>query len=176
MKRFFYLSVIVFLTFTLAGPLSAQEAVNGEVETINVENENSAEAIPESDVAEDVNYSYGTVVSITGDQLVVLEYDYDKDAEVEITYEVPATVEFNNVQALADLKKDDNIEIYYKEVEEKKIAEIIALEILTPEDEIEEETDAMPVPPEIMEPPMDALPEGEAVPEGEGGPAASVVQ
>ncbi len=164
MKRYFYLlTVTASLIFTAAGQLSAQEAVNGEAETINVEGDNAAQAVPAPEAAEDVNYSYGTVASISGDQLAVLEYDYDKDAEVEVTYQVPATAEFNNVQALADLKKDDNIEIYYKEAEGKKVAEIIALEILTPEGEVEEEgAEAMPA--ETMEAPVDALPEGEAAP------------
>src|SRR3989338_3107247 len=163
MKRYFYLwAVTAFLFFAAAGQLQEQEAVNGEVETINVEGDNAAEAVPAPEAAEDVNYSYGTVVSITGDQLVVLEYDYDKDAEVEVIYQVPVTAEFNNVQALADLKKDDNIEIYYKEAEGKKVAEIIAFEILTPEGEVEEEgADALPA--EMMEAPADVLPDvGEA--------------
>lgn len=166
MKRCFYVLTVAACAIVFAiGSLSAQEAVNGEIETINVEGENAAQTVSAPEVAEDVNYSYGTVVSITGDQLVVLEYDYDKDAEVEVTYQVPATAEFNNVKTLADLKKDDNIEIYYKEAEGKKVAEIIALEILTPEGEMEEEGA------EIMEAPVDVLPEGEVAPQEEAVPA-----
>ena len=75
--------------------------------------------------------------------MVVLEYDYDKDAEVQVTYQVSAKAEFNNVKALADLKKDDNIEIYYKDADGKKVAEIIALEQPTPETENAEDVEDM---------------------------------
>ena len=76
MKRYFYLlTVTASLIFTAAGQLSAQEAVNGEAETINVEGDNAAQAVPAPEAAEDVNYSYGTVASISGDQLAEFEFE-----------------------------------------------------------------------------------------------------
>ncbi|MCB9799476.1 MAG: hypothetical protein H6757_01805 [Candidatus Omnitrophica bacterium] len=59
---------------------------------------------------DDVLYSYGRVVSVSADQIVVAEYDYDADAEVNITYLIDPSVELTGVEKPDDLKADDEIE------------------------------------------------------------------
>lgn len=59
---------------------------------------------------EEILYSYGRVVSIGQGQIVVAEYDYDADTDINLTYSLDPSVELLNIASLKDLKPDDSIE------------------------------------------------------------------
>ena len=77
---------------------------------------------------EEEEYSYGTVTSISGDQLVVSEYDFETDKDVDVTYTVDAKAEFENISKLADVKAGDSIEIDYVVRDSKKVATFVAVD------------------------------------------------
>ena len=97
-------------------------------------------------------YAYGVVANVSPDQIVLLEYDYDTDEDIEVVYNIDAGTKFENADSLQGIVIDDSVEIYYKEIEGKKIASIIAKE-----DDGWEETEGM----EAGEPAVDQS--GEAV-------------
>jgi hypothetical protein len=86
--------------------------------------------------AEDINYSYGVVVSATANQIVLLEYDYDRDEEVQVVYTVDKSTELNNIGSMDQLKKDDNVEVYYKEANGQKMATSLEKEEIPAEEDI----------------------------------------
>ncbi|MBN2145655.1 MAG: hypothetical protein JW774_13650 [Candidatus Aureabacteria bacterium] len=132
MKR--YLSLSLMLLFT--GFVFSQDA--------------SAPATGE----ETTKYSYATVVSVSADQIVVSEYDYDKDEEVNVTYSVDANVQLKNVDALNKIGAGNYVEIEYEIKDGKKVAKVISLEKKEEEGEgtvaalAEEETPEAPAPEE----------------------------
>ncbi|PIU42466.1 MAG: hypothetical protein COS99_00005 [Candidatus Omnitrophica bacterium CG07_land_8_20_14_0_80_42_15] len=77
---------------------------------------------------EGTEYSYGTVSKMAADQIVVSEYDYDKDAEVEVTYLIDPKVELENVTAVGDIAVGDAVEIEYVAQDGKKTAKAIVVE------------------------------------------------
>ncbi len=88
--------------------------------------EPSAEEL--GDEEDDINYSYGAVKSVAADHLVLTEYDYEKDADVDVTYSVDSNVELENVSAMAEIKAGDSVEIDYVEKDGKKVAVLISVE------------------------------------------------
>jgi len=145
MKKYFFVSVctlvFVFLGFV---PLFAQYEAEDEI-----------------------NYSYGVVVSSSPNQIVLLEYDYDRDEEVQVTYEINVDTKVENVESLDNLQKDDNVEIYYKEAEGKKIAVSVEKELFVDEDT------TLNIPEEMTEDiePEEMNLEGETEPAAEEAPA-----
>ena len=77
---------------------------------------------------EEIEYCWGTVSSVSSNQIVVTEYDYDRDEDVNATYTVDPKVELRNVGALKDIKVGDSINIDYVVRGDKKVAKIIAVE------------------------------------------------
>jgi hypothetical protein len=96
---------------------------------------------------EDVLYSYGTVSSVSADQVVIKEYDYEKDTEVDITYAIDPAAKFENVASAKEIAVGDTVDIDYVVKDSKKIARLIIVEKATaetpeeamPPEEIEEE-------------------------------------
>jgi hypothetical protein len=111
MKKVLSLGVLVILLFSVVGISYAQE------------------------VAEETDYSFGTVKSVTGDQLVVTEYDYEADKDVDITYTVDPAAKLENVDAVANIKAGDSIEIDFISKDGKKIAKALSVEKPLPEGE-----------------------------------------
>ena len=87
-------------------------------------------------------YSYGTVVSVSADKIVVKEYDYDKDVEVEVTYTIEADLELQNVASIEQIKVGDDIDLYFDSKDDKKIARIISVESPEEKQTAAEETPA----------------------------------
>ncbi len=77
---------------------------------------------------EDVEYSWGTVKSISSNEIVVTEYDYDKDEDVEVTYSIDPKVELEGVKTLKDITVGDSLDIKYVIQGGKKIAKVITVE------------------------------------------------
>jgi hypothetical protein len=78
-----------------------------------------------TDADETLEYTYGSVVSASPAEIVINEYNYETDEEVNMTYGVNAETKFNNIASPQDLAKDDNVDIYYKVAGDKKIAKMI---------------------------------------------------
>ena len=82
----------------------------------------AAEANPPADAAapseaptaeQEPEYTFGTVKSVSGDQLVINEYDYDTGEEREATYAIDPAVELHNVAAVTEIAVGDEVDIDY---------------------------------------------------------------
>ena len=86
-------------------------------------------------------FTYGTVASISDNQISLSEYDYEKDEDVTASYFVSEKTEFNNVKNLQEILAGDVIDIIYQESDGKRLATHISVE--KPENEFElDEVDA----------------------------------
>lgn len=84
---------------------------------------------------EETEFSFGTVKSITEDQLVVSEYDYESNADVDVTYQVPAETEFENAASLKEIAVGDSVDIDFLVKDGQKKAVAITVEKPLTEDE-----------------------------------------
>ena len=75
---------------------------------------------------DEMNYAYGKVVSVTPSEIVLSQYDYEKDEETKETYILTSKVEIQNITALDRLAAGDEIEIYFDEDKGGKVAVIIS--------------------------------------------------
>ncbi len=108
---------------------------------IQAAEEAKTEAVEEADqTGVEWEYSYGSVVSVAPDKIVVKEYDYDKDVEVEVTYLIESDIELQNVTSIDQIKAGDDIDLYFDSKDDKKIARIISVE--SPEEKQETEQKA----------------------------------
>ena len=71
-------------------------------------------------------FTYGAVTSISGDQISLSEYDYEKDEEFKADYTIDPSIELQNILSLDQLSTGDEVEIYYDNKDGKKIAKIIS--------------------------------------------------
>ena len=83
---------------------------------------------------EETDYSFGTVKSVSGDQMVVSEYDYESDKDVDVTYAADPAVKLENVDAVANIKAGDSVEIDFVTKDGKKVAKTISVEKPTEEE------------------------------------------
>ena len=72
-------------------------------------------------------YTFGTVKSLTGDQLVINEYDYDTGEEKEAAYAVDPAVELHNVTKVSEIAVGDEVDIDYLIKEGKKTAIVLSV-------------------------------------------------
>ena len=104
----------------------------------------------EEEVEEKLDYSWGIVSSISSNQVVVIEYDYDTQEDINVTYTLDPKVELKNVESLKDIKEGDNVVIDYAIKDGKKLAKIITIEEpsyeeeYTPPETYEEEPEYYP--------------------------------
>ena len=73
-------------------------------------------------------FSFGKVVSVTAQEVVVKEYDFAKDADVEMTYAVSGETELGNINVITDLAVNDDIVIDYVEKDGKRVVTTIVKE------------------------------------------------
>lgn len=73
------------------------------------------------EAAEEAMYGYGAVVSISDTQIVVSEFNYEKDMNEEIVYHIDSSLELDNISAITDIKAADEIDFEYKVVDGNKI-------------------------------------------------------
>jgi len=94
---------------------------------------------------EELEYSWGTVRNVSSDKIVVVEYDYANDAELEVAYTVDSNVKLENADSLQDITVGDSVEVEYIIKDNEKIAKVIAVErpsfeeLDMPEETLEEE-------------------------------------
>lgn len=93
--------------------------------------------------ADDEEYTYGAVKQISADQIVILEYDYDREETIEESYKINPNTQFENVQSATELVEADNVEIYFKEENNDKIATLIVKELFEEEEFMQEETEVL---------------------------------
>ena len=118
----------------------------------------AAPAMPAADAvlpAEEDKFSFGRVVAVADGLITVKEYDFAKDADIEVGYAVTAETEFGNINTAADLKVDDDIVIDYVEKDGKRVVTTL----------VKEEKDAAELP---------VLNEGDTVMPAEAVPAEDV--
>ena len=85
--------------------------------------------------AGDTEFSYGTVKSITGNQIVVSEYDYDSDKDVEATYTTTADTKLENVKSVQEIAVGDSVDIDFAVKNGQKVASALTVEKPTDESE-----------------------------------------
>lgn len=78
--------------------------------------------------ADEMEYSFGEVKSISTSQLVLLEYDYLTDKESDVTYSVDPAVTYENAKSIDEIKVGDSIEIDYINQGQSKVVKTIILE------------------------------------------------
>ena len=73
-------------------------------------------------------YAYGTITSITDKEIVLKEYNYEKEEFVEISYQLLPETKVRNTDSLKSITNGNQIEILYQEVDTKKNALVVVLE------------------------------------------------
>jgi len=87
--------------------------------------------------AQEEKYSYGEIVTVADDQVVVREFDPETEQVIEVQYAVNPDTELYNVDTVTDFKENDTVEIYYDDSTGAKVAMAIIGE--GPLEEMEEE-------------------------------------
>jgi len=83
---------------------------------------------------EEIEYSWGRISSVSSNQIVVTEYDYDSDEEVDVTYIVDLKTKFRGVVSLKEIKIGDSVSIDYIDTGGKKVAKVVDVERSTEEE------------------------------------------
>lgn len=94
---------------------------------------------------DDVEFGYGTVVTINGDtkEIVISEYNWDTDAEVDVAYSVRDNVEVESASSWKDIPKGSYIDFEYviESTGKKAIKYISVYEVESSEPETETMTE-----------------------------------
>lgn len=90
-------------------------------------------------------YAYGTIQEITTDKMVLLEYDFESEKEVEVSYLMDADIVFENFNSIADIKVGDDVDVAFLEENGQKVAALIAIDD-SEQDEQDLGTDSMDSP------------------------------
>jgi cold shock CspA family protein len=109
MRKWFALAVVLSLLFvnTPVGYTQEQQEQQEQEEDI------------------DINIAYGFVSQIKQDSVVILEYDYDTDQEIENEYFVNSSTEYEDVAGIAELVSGDEVEITFVQEDGKRTATLI---------------------------------------------------
>lgn len=98
----------------------------------------------EQGLAEEVDYSWGTVVDLTGDQLVLQEYAYENNEYIHQTYQLSPDLQVENAASLAAIGPGSEVEIgFITHDDQQRIAVTLYLEesIVSDENAVDEEDD-----------------------------------
>ena len=76
---------------------------------------------------EEIEHSWGTVNSVSSNQIIVSEYDYESEG-AKITYTIDPAVELINVNSLKNIAVGDSVDIEYVVKGSKKVAKLISVE------------------------------------------------
>lgn len=77
---------------------------------------------------EEVDYSFGTVKSASAADVVVSEYDYETDKDIDVSYVLDPKAELKNVESAEKIAAGDSIDITYVMKDGKKVAKTISVE------------------------------------------------
>lgn len=92
----------------------------------------------QEETAEEIEYSYGTVVRVDDAKkaIVIAEYDYDNDEEISVTYSIDPEIKFEEVSSLKEIEPGYYVDIeYVVGKDQKRIAKFISA--YKPESEFE---------------------------------------
>jgi len=116
MKKSWFTAWIFALSFCLLFSLPMALAQEG------------AAPAPATNEADEVDYSFGTVKSASAGEVVVSEYDYETDKDVDVAYTLDPKVELKNVDAADKIVAGDSIDITFIVKDGKKIAKSVSIE------------------------------------------------
>ena len=88
----------------------------------------AAPAAPEA--GEEPEYAFGTVKSVSKDQVVVTEFDYDTGEEKEVAYSIDPKAEISGVNSLQEVASGDEVDVDYLVKDGKNVA--VALSFAKP--------------------------------------------
>lgn len=114
---------------------------------------------------EELEYSWGKVSNLSSNQIIVKEYDYERDEEVDVTYVIDPNVKIENVDSLEEITIGDNVGIDFVVRNSEKVAKVIIVEKssyeeeYTPEETYEEEPVETEEPAETYEEEPEYFPE-----------------
>ena len=136
MRWFLFLAAAMMLASPRLA-LAQEEGVPEDTvqEEVALEDEGTDEGQEAIGIEEDIAVTFGTVTSVADGAITILEYDFDADQDVEVTYVIDEDTEYENITAASELQMDDPVEIVFIEMEEQKFALIVKKEDLTLEDE-----------------------------------------
>ena len=86
-----------------------------------------ASAVPAGQPEQEPDYAFGTVKNVSGDQLMINEFDYDTGEEKEVTYMVDSKTQYDNVASLKEVAVGDEVDIDYFDKDGKKLAVTVAV-------------------------------------------------
>jgi hypothetical protein len=86
-----------------------------------------------------VEYAWGTVKSVSGDKLIVDEYDYESDTSSQVTYVADEATKIDSVSSLAEIASGDSVEVEFIKKDGTNIAQSISVEKAPPGEVVEEE-------------------------------------
>jgi len=127
MKVYAAVAMVLFLgLYCVTGISYAQEETQAQPQQESVQpQQQNAQVEPP---AEETEYSYGTVSSISANQIVVKEYDYDSDTESDVTYEIDPAVTLEGVASVSEIAAGDTVDVEYIVKDNKKVAKILSVE------------------------------------------------
>ena len=134
-----------------------EEAVEAPMEAAaEVVSDTAAPADEEVVADENVLYTFGNVVSATSTGIVLKEYDFENDQQIENTYEVTGETIIENFDSLDQLAAEEELEVMFKMDGDKKVALMVSKVVDQDAGDLEapaaEGTEEMPAP-EMPEPP-----------------------
>lgn len=104
-------------------------------------------SLAQEGVEEEMGYSWGTISSVSSNQIILTEYDYDSEEDVNVAYTVDPNLKFHNVNSLKDIAVGNKVWVDYVVREGKNVAMGIEVkkasdeEEYTPSETDEEEPD-----------------------------------
>ena len=87
--------------------------------------------------AEELDFSWGTVSSISKDRMVLVEIDLETDEEIDVSYLIDAHTEFQNVDSIDDIGTDDSVDLDYVFENGKRVAKVIYVNGAEEEQQVE---------------------------------------
>lgn len=146
MKRYFVLIAALLVLTGALGKMAAAEEQAAADQTAPAQVAAPAEAATPAEVVAvqpaqeeaavgEKEYAYGTVNTVSADQIVVQEYNYETGEETAVTYALDPAVKVTNVAAVKDIVAGDSVEVEFLTKDGKKVAVGLDVERL-PEEEV----------------------------------------
>jgi hypothetical protein len=79
-------------------------------------------------------YSWGTVKSVSGSEIVLTEEGEETGEEVDVSYNISPEVELNNIAKIEDIAVGNSIGIEYEVIDGSKVAKVIDTEESFPQE------------------------------------------
>ena len=134
--------VVLFMSFFLKPLLAVDAPAPASAQAPAAESSDAT-------LEDETEFSFGTVKTVTENQLIVSEYDYESNADVDVTYEVSPQTEYENATSLKDIAVGDSVDVDFLVKDGKKTAVAVTVEKpLTEEEQADLDAAAEPAPKE----------------------------